>query len=242
MAWVPSSAWLTKIAHRRRACRSSAFDLAIDASGARRAVAGHGRPRPAGQPARARRGPSTSSARSRAWRSSSSAIGGILLLIRRRPPMSRRLTAAADPMSAPRRRPGRLVLAGSIALVARAGGHRGRLGPTRRGSPRADVEIADPLLALRARRVHACRPACPVRSCCATTTRSTTSGSSATRRSTSATGPAPNPSTTSRPTEVTIPAGATRETTVTFDDAGHVPVHLPSAGPRGVRDGRDAWW
>ena len=43
----------------------------------------------------------------------------------------------------------------------------------------------------------------------------------------------------SRPTEVTIPAGATQGNDGDVLDAGHLPVHLPPARPRGLRDGRN---
>ena len=46
MGWVPANGWLTKVGIDAAAPQLS-FDLAIDASGRRRAVAGHGRAGPA---------------------------------------------------------------------------------------------------------------------------------------------------------------------------------------------------
>ena len=65
------------------------------------------------------------------------------------------------------------------------------------------------------------------------------SGSSATRPSTSATGPAPSPSTASRPTEVSIPAGTVRVTDRHVPGHRGVAVHLPPPRPRGLRHGGD---
>ena len=87
MSWVPSSAWLTKIGIDAAPRRSSAFDLAIDASGGGRPVAGHGRPRPAGSDRRP--GGTLDVVRAIVGLTFIvGGVGGILLLIRRRPPMT----------------------------------------------------------------------------------------------------------------------------------------------------------
>ena len=81
--------WLTKVAHRRRGAADLSFDLAIDAPGRARAVAGHGRAGSARGDGRRRRPTRrTSSALLVGLALTIGGIGGILLLIRRRPPLS----------------------------------------------------------------------------------------------------------------------------------------------------------
>ena len=136
------------------------------------------------------------------------------------------------------RRPGRLALVGGIALSLGLAGIAAAWATARR-RPDHDRD-RDPLLAL-----HRGSPDGPGRrarhrSSCATTTRSTTSGSSATpaihERHRTGTEPVHG----SRPTEVIGPGRVEPDDDHHVRHARHVPVHLPPARARGVRDDRHA--
>ena len=133
MEWVPTTAWLTKVAHRRR-CAAAGLRPGDRCLRGRRAVAG-------------RRRVWTCRARStRRWRRRSagsrrhvvhrrSASAAILLLIRHRPDDGGGLPPADGvTSSAARRRPGRLALVGGRR--ARAGADRDRRGVGRGAGPR----------------------------------------------------------------------------------------------------------
>ena len=118
-------------------------------------------------------------------------------------------------------------------------GGRGRRGRWAAGPASRSTSGSRSTTRASSRRRSASRSAGRSRSSSTTTTRSTTSGSSATRRPIvrHATGTEPHHGL--RPTEVSIDALATVTTTVTFTAPGDVPLRLPPARPRGVRDGRD---
>ena len=155
-------------------------------------------------------------------------IGGILLLVTA-------ATAAVDGLSgsAPMttvRRPGRLALVGGLALSLGLAGIAAAWARLPVQAP-IDRRDPDPLLALRAGSARSCRPACRVtivlRNDDPIDHEWIVGDAAIHERHRTGTEPVHG----TRPTEVTIPAGSSRETTVTFDTPGtylyicHLPGH-----------------
>ena len=237
-SWVPASAWLTKVAHRRRGAAARLRPRDRRVRGRSRRRASHGRARPAG-----RRRPGASADRRSA--DPRSALAFVVGRHRRDPaadPLApaastaRPWAPAADDRASPAGRawpwsaasPSRSALAGIAAAWAAPGPRSGH------------GRDHDPLLALRAGRGDACRPACRSRSCSRNDDpidHEWIVGDAAVHER-HRTGTEPVHA--SRPTEVTIPAGTSAYDDGHVHDAGHVPVHLPPARPRGLRHGRHA--
>ena len=202
-------------AHRLPTRHDLRYDLAVDASG-------QGTPSRvapvcvADEPVAAVESDARCAAVSRCG---SSPLGAASVLCRALDDAAR--AAHPSPAGAPRR---------SIAAFSLALGDGRRRRCAERPPVRIDVEYSHPPLASCPTRDRARRSA-RSRSCSRNDDPSTTNGSSATRASTSDTGPAPSRHHGERPTEQTIPALASRARPVTFDEPGsyqyicHLPGH-----------------